>query len=422
MMRLLNLYRLCSPCFSRPKTPCIINNFSSRFLHLSSKNLALTTFKLSDIGEGINEVQLVKWEKSVGDEVEEMESVCTVQSDKAAVEITSRYTGIVKKLYVNEGDTVKIGSPLMDIDTVDEVPDDTPNNNSSSNLNDPKRHYSTIPESKFFLNSLGTAKKSFSTSSTTQDDVEEVKVDFIGEAMVKSMVASLEVPHVTVGEECDVTSLIQLYKSYRNVPAEGSDQESQPKITITPFIIKSISLALEKVPIINSKFNTANAGKGPSSYFLYKNHNISVAINTKNGLMVPNIKNVNKLTIREIQRELSSLQQKANSKTLNFNDIKGGTCALSNLGSLGGTFVKARLFDGQAAIIAFGRSIQRVVPVPKTLKTVSTNLDDYTLECRSICNIGVTADHRHIDGAIITSFISHLKHFLENADSLRQYY
>lgn len=240
--------------------------------------------------------------------------------------------------------------------------------------------------------------------------------------MVKSMVASLEVPHVTVGEECDITSLIQLYKSYRNEAPGPSDQEPKPKITITPFIIKSISLALEKVPIINSKFNSTNTGKGPSSYFLYKNHNISVAINTKNGLMVPNIKNVNKLTIREIQRELTSLQQKANTKTLTFNDIKGGTCTLSNLGSLGGTFVKARLFDGQAAIIAFGRSIQRVVPISKAPKTDSTNLDDYTLECRSICNIGVTADHRHIDGAIITTFISHLKHFLQNADTLKQYY
>lgn len=78
-----------------------------------------------------------------------MESVCTVQSDKAAVEITSRYTGVVKKLYVKEGETVKIGGPLMDIDTVDEVPDDTPNN-ISSNLNDSKRHYSSVPQSKVF--------------------------------------------------------------------------------------------------------------------------------------------------------------------------------------------------------------------------------------------------------------------------------
>lgn len=108
-MNLLSLYRLVKPSFA--------NTFHSRSIYLSAKHLALTTFKLSDIGEGINEVELLKWEKKVGDHVDEMESVCTVQSDKAAVEITSRYTGTVKKLYVNEGDTIKIGSPLMDIDT-----------------------------------------------------------------------------------------------------------------------------------------------------------------------------------------------------------------------------------------------------------------------------------------------------------------
>lgn len=70
---------------------------------------------------GISEVELIKWNKAIGDDIEEMETVCTVQSDKSAVDITSRYTGIVKKLYVDAGEMIKIGAPLMDIETEEEA-------------------------------------------------------------------------------------------------------------------------------------------------------------------------------------------------------------------------------------------------------------------------------------------------------------
>ncbi|UKK02709.1 branched-chain alpha-keto acid dihydrolipoyl acyltransferase precursor [Theileria orientalis] len=390
-------------------------------IYLSAKRLALTTFKLSDIGEGINEVELLKWEKNVGDQVEEMESVCTVQSDKAAVEITSRYTGTVKKLYVNEGDTIKIGSPLMDIDTVDEVHENN-NNDPSSNFGNEKRYFSTLVKNRNLTFKNLENERKFSTSTPKgaeekkDDDVVEVKLDMIGAAMSKSMTASLQVPHVTIGEQADLTGLRALYRSLReNPPKSAADEEGlEPvKVTITPFIIKALSLALEKVPIMNSKFNG-------DSYLLFKNHNISVAINSKYGLVVPNIKNVNKLTVRQIQRELNRLQEGANNRKLSMADIKGGTCSLSNLGPIGGTYVIPRLFDGQATIVAMGRPMDKAVPVP--LPKSESGKEDFKLELRSFCNIGVTSDHRHLDGATIATFAVHFRLLLQDTEELKKHF
>ncbi|UKJ89713.2 branched-chain alpha-keto acid dihydrolipoyl acyltransferase precursor [Theileria orientalis] len=411
-MKLLPLYQLVKPR--------ITNTFHSRSIYLSAKRLALTTFKLSDIGEGINEVELLKWEKNVGDQVEEMESVCTVQSDKAAVEITSRYTGTVKKLYVNEGDTIKIGSPLMDIDTVDEVQENNIND-PSSNFGNEKRHFSTIVKSiSLPFKTLENEMRTFSTSTPKgaekDDDVVEVKLDMIGAAMSKSMTASLQVPHVTIGEQADLTGLRALYKSLReNPPKSAADEEGlEPvKVTITPFVIKALSLALEKVPIMNSKFNG-------DSYLLFKNHNISVAINSKYGLVVPNIKNVNKLTVRQIQRELNRLQESANNRKLAMADIRGGTCALSNLGPIGGTYVMPRLFDGQATIVAMGRPMEKAVPVP--LPKSESGKEDFKLELRSVCNIAVTSDHRHLDGATIATFAVHFRLLLQDTEELKKHF
>ncbi|AFZ81444.1 2-oxoglutarate dehydrogenase complex protein, putative [Theileria equi strain WA] len=418
-MAFTNLYRLVRPTFRHA--------WLARSFHISTRRNALTTFNLSDIGEGISEVELIKWEKKVGDEVEEMEAVCTVQSDKAAVEITSRYTGIVKHLYVAEGDIIKIGKPLMDIETEDqvqlEVKEEPVKNKFEPNT--PKVEEKSFhkpqatgvvapPAVKKRAKELGVdlalVTPTGSQGQVTMKDLEDfasqdasatkVKLDGIGSAMVKSMVASLEVPHVTVGDDLDMTNLLDVYRKRR-----ASDQTV--RITATPYLIKAVSLALSKVPIMNTKFS----GDG---YLQFKEHNISVAIASPHGLLVPNVKNVQDLSIRDIQKELTRLQAAANEKKLTGDDIKGGTCTLSNLGAIGGTFVAARLFDGQACIIALGASKLR----PEYVKDGS----DLKIEPRSIAPVGITADHRHIDGATIAKFAAELKSIIANAHELDKHF
>ncbi|CDR94966.1 lipoamide acyltransferase component of branched-chain alpha-keto acid dehydrogenase complex, mitochondrial precursor, putative [Babesia bigemina] len=406
-----------------------------RFLHASPRHDKLTTFMLSDIGEGISEVELVRWHKAVGEEVEEMETVCTVQSDKAAVDITSRYTGVVKKLYVDTGNMINIGSPLMDIDAEEHtevhaapasadvakaVPQEPAASSSPTTPNQVFQRnkaggVSATPAVRQLAKQLGVDLESVhptgSMGQVTREDVEKlaasknagsevpgkfVKFNSVGRGMVKSMVGSLEVPHVTVGEDLDLTELRAFYREKRAV-------ETDVKLTMTPFLLKGMSLALSASPVMNSKF----MGDG---YMEYSEHNINVAVATKHGLLVPVIHNVESKTVRELQHDLIRVQRLATEMRLSPEDIRGGTATLSNLGAIGGTYVNARLFGGQGTIVALGAARKQPRYVGDALVP------------REIAIMGVTADHRHIDGAAIAHFAANLKAILQDLDKMLQHY
>lgn len=410
----------------------IYHGTTLRYIHRSSRLDKLTTFKLSDIGEGISEVELIKWNKAIGDDIEEMETVCTVQSDKSAVDITSRYTGIVKKLYVDAGEMIKIGAPLMDIETEEEATvthsggsakTGAPSQEKASQPPPPRFQRTTAdrlnasPAVRHLAKQLGVDLEKVtptgSMGQVTKEDVEKaaggatkapesgmpgefVKLNAVGRGMVKSMVASLQVPHVTVGEDLDLTEVKALYQMKRA-------EEKGFKLTMTPFMLKALSLALKEHPTMNSKF----CGDG---YIKFSVHNVNVAVATDNGLMVPVIRNVESKTIRELQLDLLRLQKLAEEMRLSPDDIKGGTITLSNLGAIGGTYVKALLFDGQGAILALGAARKQPCYV------------DEKLVPREIAPMGVTADHRHLDGATIARFAATFKTILQDPEILKQHY
>lgn len=138
-------------------------------------------------------------------------------------------------------------------------------------------------------------------------------------------------------------------------------------------------------------------------YTLYRNHNISIAIDTPVGLLVPNIRNVERLTLREVQARLSELQGLAQAGKLSPAHLTGGTIAISNVGVIGGTAVRPILFDGQACILGLGRT--QTLPRWDSAKKA--------FEPREIMNITATVDHRHIDGATVARFMRLLRDILE---------
>eukprot|EP00919_Chromeraceae_sp_WS-2016_P062271 GHVR01147459.1.p1 GENE.GHVR01147459.1~~GHVR01147459.1.p1 ORF type:complete len:289 (+),score=53.90 GHVR01147459.1:632-1498(+) len=226
----------------------------------------------------------------------------------------------------------------------------------------------------------------------------EVQLRGFPKAMVKSMNDSLSIPIMNVGEEIDITELSSLLKAFKpQLVEQGS------KLTMTSFFIKALSCALNQFPQINSKFNT----KSQDSYFQYGNQNVCVAIDTPGGLVVPSVKGVEGLSLLEIQSELLRLQELAQLNKLSPDDLKGGTITVSNVGVIGGTYVKAVNFDGQAAIIAIGRNIS-VARVDRSGNIVP----------RQIMNITISADHRHLDGATVARFVNCLKKLLESPQSL----
>lgn len=220
-----------------------------------------------------------------------------------------------------------------------------------------------------------------------------VRLSGIPLAMAKAMTESMSIPNVTVGQNVDFTDLVLKAK-------EITARVNKMKITVTPLLIKIFSLAMEKYPIFNSKFGPNN------QYTLFKNHNISVAIATDHGLVVPNIKAVQNRNIMSIAEEMNRLQKLAMERLLPIKDITQGTFTISNLGSIGCSMVSPRLFDGQAAIAG----ITAAELVPRFIKG--------ELKERRVAQIGLTADHRHIDGAAMALFLKEVRSIIESPDRL----
>lgn len=144
-------------------------------------------------------------------------------------------------------------------------------------------------------------------------------------AMYKSMTESLKIPHFAYCDEIDMSRLVKL----RNELKDDTLETHGIKLTFMPFMIKAASLALLKFPILNSSLDETDLTIVYKPY-----HNISVAIHTPNGLVVPNIKNVELKTIVEIAHDLKRLQEKGQQGSLGPDDFANGTFSLSNIGNV----------------------------------------------------------------------------------------
>ncbi|KAG8192001.1 hypothetical protein JTE90_001737 [Oedothorax gibbosus] len=431
-------------------------------LFTSSRHLGkIVSFNLSDIGEGISEVTLKEWYVKEGDKVSQFDSICEVQSDKASVTITSRYDGTVRKIYYAVDDMAKVGSPLVDIELleedtsssdeqVDQVQDQiaAPAGEVSEFL-DPALKVLTTPavrriagEHNIKLSEVkGTGKdgrilkedvfaylESLKSKDTTkapsespsrppkspskqpqqerpppipapqpmgQDRTEPIRG--IRKAMSRTMTKSLSVPCFSYCDEVDVTPLVEARGLLKSVA-----EERGLKFSYMPFFIKAVSLALMEYPILN-----ASVDEKCENIFYKASHNIGIAMDTVQGLVVPNIKGVQGLTVLQVAAELSRLQDLGRKGALGQGDLTGGTFSLSNIGAIGGTYAKPVILVPEVAIGAIGK-IQALPRFDKNDNIVK----------RSLLNISWTADHRVIDGATVCRFSNLWKSYLENPMSM----
>jgi 2-oxoisovalerate dehydrogenase E2 component (dihydrolipoyl transacylase) len=213
-------------------------------------------------------------------------------------------------------------------------------------------------------------------------------------AMAKHMMHSVfTVPHFSVSEEIEMDKLIdarsQLKALFEN---EGV------KLSFMPFFIKAMSLALEQFPIINSQINS-----DCSEVTYFDDHNIGLAVDSKIGLVVPNIKGVQNLSLLEVAKKSNELVDLARQGRLSSADLKGGTISISNIGILGGTVATPVINAPESAIVALGK-IQRL---PRF------NEND-AVKAVNIMHVSWSGDHRIIDGATMVRFNNLWKSYLEN--------
>ncbi|XVF62561.1 hypothetical protein PTKIN_Ptkin09bG0018100 [Pterospermum kingtungense] len=410
---------------------------------------------LAQTGEGIAECELLKWFVQEGDEVEEFQPLCEVQSDKATIEITSRYKGRVAHILHVPGSIVKVGETLLKMAVEDaQVPPIIPHDSGNAKQDDAKlikdssgggvlstptvrnlakehginindvqgsgkegrvlkedvlkfaiqkgiiKEPSVTATATADLGELSHVEKSSSqVSAQVEGKFEDTIVPLRGfqRTMVKTMSMAAKVPHFHYVEEINCDALAELKASFQT-----NNTEPGLKFTFLPILIKSLSMALNKYPMVNSCFNEESL-----EVILRGSHNIGIAMATPYGLVVPNIKNVQSLSILEITKELSRLQQLALDNKLSPTDISGGTITLSNIGAIGGKFGAPILNLPEVAIIAMGR-----------IQKLPRFTDDGNVYPASIMTVNIGADHRVLDGATVAKFCSEWKRFIEKPELL----
>ncbi|XP_071876363.1 dihydrolipoamide branched chain transacylase E2 [Bombus fervidus] len=401
-------------------------------------------FKLSDIGEGIRDVTIKEWFVKPGDRVSQFDNICEVQSDKASVTITSRYDGLIKALHYKVDDVALIGDSLLDI----ELDGDNGNMEVKTMISD-KQHpqqqtiktdnkqsvkgdeedcvvkyglekalttpavrriamenhikltdvISTGKGNRILKEDILAHLEKMSTSSERKRVEEKPTAETVipikgyTKHMWKTMTQSLSIPHFVYSDECNVSRLMD----YRN-EVKDSVKEQGVSLSLMPFFIKAASRALEKVPQLNAWLDEKN-----QTLRIQERHNIGIAMDTPEGLIVPNIKNVQDLDIIEIAKQLNRLQELGRKSSIPPNDLSNTTFSLSNIGVVGGTYTKPVILPPQIVIGAFGR----VQKLPR--------FDDKgNVEAANIIFINWAADHRIVDGVTMAKYSNLWKHYIEN--------
>ena len=435
----------------------------------ASNGKHIEDFILPDIGEGIVECEIVKWNVAEGDEIEEDQAVVEVMTDKAVVEIPAKNAGTVHRLYYAQGDIAKVHSALFALEVAGEVTttsgtdDESPSaNNSASSVasqssvntqtNGSSQQSAQIAPSKFsdgeyeppiaiegkvlaspavrrvareknidlstvegsgkkgrilksdVLNlqhsnvdtssqntsssapSSSTAGKGDlnSTSTVLKGSVRTEKVRGIQAAMAKQMSASVyTIPHFTVSDELVMDNLMSLRKLLK-----PEFEAKNVKLSFMPFFVKAMSLALNEFPVVNSQLN-----EDATEISYFTDHNIGFAVDSKIGLLVPNIKRVQDLSLLEIAVQMQNIIEQARAGRVAGEHLKGGTISISNIGAIGGITATPVINKPEAAIVALG----------KTQKLPRFD-DEGNVSAQNIMAVNWSGDHRIIDGATMVRF------------------
>ena len=202
--------------------------------------------------------------------------------------------------------------------------------------------------------------------------------------------------HMSVFEEVEISTLINMRNQYK----EQFTAENL-KLSYLPFILKAAALSLKNHKSLNSEMDLDN------NRMIYKKFvNIGIAVDTENGLVVPVIKNTDKLSLKEIANQIQILSEKARNRQLTLEDMKDGTFTITNFGSIGGLFAVPIINYPQAGILGIGRIHQK--PIVKNNEIVIGN----------IMPLSLSVDHRIVDGGETTRFINEVKEYLNNPVSM----
>jgi 2-oxoisovalerate dehydrogenase E2 component (dihydrolipoyl transacylase) len=409
-----------------------------------------TDFLLPDLGEGLTDAEIVRWLVKAGDEVALNQVICEVETAKALVELPSPIVGVVSSLRVSEGETVMVGAPIISFGADDLAPESREEDGRSNMLvgygpgetdhrSGQRRRRSAPaasapvaapappassrvlakPPVRDLARRLGldltTVIGTGSNGAVIRSDVEaasaaapaavagtaspavprqeetRVPIGGVRKRTAAAMVASaFTAPHVTEFVTVDVTPTVELVEHLRAHPAfEGA------RVTPLLLVAKALAMVILRHPELNSRWDEAS-----QEIVTYRAVNLGIAVATPRGLMVPNIRDVNSLTLRELADALSGLATRARDGKTAVSELAGGTISLTNIGSFGIDSGTPIINPGEAAILCTG-AIRRQ---PWEFRG--------EIALRSVMTLSVSFDHRLVDGAEGSAFLAEIGRIL----------
>ncbi|TFZ39966.1 2-oxo acid dehydrogenase subunit E2 [Soehngenia longivitae] len=230
-----------------------------------------------------------------------------------------------------------------------------------------------------------------------EEKIERIPLTRIRKTISQKMTQSrFTIPHTTAMDEIDVTQLYEFRKKYKD-----SLKEEEINLTFMPFIIKATISVLKKMPEFNATLDEEN-----DELILKKFYHIGIATDTDRGLMVPVIRDADRLSIIELAKKVDEVSNSAKNNQIELKDLKGSSFTITNYGSIGGYYGIPIINYPESAILGVGRIVQK--PVVK---------DDEIVKAW-ILPLSLSYDHRIIDGASGARFLNMMRELLENPEML----
>lgn len=416
-------------------------------------------FQFPDIGEGIHEGVIIKWLVDVGEAIKEGQSLAEVETDKVTTEIPSPRSGSVLELKAKKGDKINVGQVFITIDTdgkeVEELKEkkEVVEEETAGVVGEVIASSEVIPASTEFVREtskvlsnkvlatpvarkmakdlgidISTLEGSGPNGRVMKEDIQkvsEMKLTSKTEAtlskpMIEPLVLADErvervpltkirktisermtqsrftIPHTTAMDEIDITKLDNLRRKYKDILVE-----EDVNLTYLPFVIKAVITVLKQFPEFNSSLDEEKEELVLKHYY-----NIGIATDTDRGLMVPVVKEADRMSVVELARAIDDITSRAKENKVDLQELRGGTFTITNYGSIGGYFGIPIINFPESAILGLGRAVKK--PIVK----------DDEIAIAMIMPLSLSYDHRTIDGASGAKFLNLIKELLANPEML----
>ena len=400
----------------------------------------MTEIRVPTLGESVTEATVATWFKKPGDSVAIDEMLCELETDKVTVEVPSTVSGILSEIVAHEGETVGLDAILGIISEGDIQP--TENNNddekisSISNdkiqISNDNKDFENAPSAKKLMNDnkineknvVGTGRDGRvmkedvlavlnSESSTNRsenqltDQIQEDEVDTskhqerIKMSRLRMTIAKRlkeaqnTAAMLTTYNEVDMSSVMKIRSKFKEV----FEKKHNVKLGFMSFFVKACCHALNEVPEVNAQID--------EDHLVFNRFvNMGVAVGTPTGLVVPVIKNADKMSFAEVEKSISNLGKKARDGKLSMDDMKGGTFTISNGGVYGSLMSSPILNYPQSGILGMHKIQERPIAI------------DGNVVIKPMMYLALSYDHRIVDGKGAVTFLVRVKEMLEDPHRL----